>query len=599
MVWSDGKSGIHCGATVRRTTASVSFRKNPIETITFSGEVPSTWPDQIRAGIRYSLGKRRRWEILEEDKRVEDEDCSLGPSDGDDYVIVTVVHKLVHGKTILKDAPFGARVEAFTLKDALRRPRRWPQKSCHRSRGDERHSRPKRRSTRDCEFDDAKKCLEESQWYKDWSVDSWEEEPHAIERHVPRQKPSMSCTRRPRNKKTSNQDQIRYNINESLCNTMSWKTDVILPSDLKTLHKQQQEIIVVKQGIETNSSLPSHCVVCFERETVLYDAGCGHGMCLECWGLHARSKIEEGRGELTCPVPNCGSHAPDEILKCMLSREEWKQLVALRNDALVSSHPLLSYCPDPHCRRVLQRRTEDVAVIQCPCGGAWCPQCRGPSHWPAPCRDRRWWDTNQGKLVSAQPSEIKTCPACFVEIEKNGGCNHMHCRACKAHFCWQCGAHGDTPSYHRTGVPCEPTKWWLVTLSVEASAEYIVPDLLAQDQLIRDSRTRLHNHSSAGYAPGLSIHAIIHHERNISEAQHLVFHILLARHFDQHSVWCGRKISNWLREAQAYTRRLQQVLTDRTRAGRTIMKQVRAQFGRNSNRFAFRVSQLRECLSNS
>jgi hypothetical protein len=32
----------------------------------------------------------------------------------------------------------------------------------------------------------------------------------------------------------------------------------------------------------------------------------------------------------------------------------------------------------------------------------------------------------------------KGCPFCGEVIEKNGGCNHMECQQCKAHFCWLC-----------------------------------------------------------------------------------------------------------------------------------------------------------------
>ena len=32
----------------------------------------------------------------------------------------------------------------------------------------------------------------------------------------------------------------------------------------------------------------------------------------------------------------------------------------------------------------------------------------------------------------------KPCPKCFVPIQKNGGCHHMHCTMCGTHFCWDC-----------------------------------------------------------------------------------------------------------------------------------------------------------------
>lgn len=33
---------------------------------------------------------------------------------------------------------------------------------------------------------------------------------------------------------------------------------------------------------------------------------------------------------------------------------------------------------------------------------------------------------------------LQECPKCHATIEKNGGCNHMHCSTCKAEFCWVC-----------------------------------------------------------------------------------------------------------------------------------------------------------------
>merc|ERR1719430_2124061 len=34
--------------------------------------------------------------------------------------------------------------------------------------------------------------------------------------------------------------------------------------------------------------------------------------------------------------------------------------------------------------------------------------------------------------------DLRPCPACFVPIEKDFGCDHMQCTQCWFHFCWKC-----------------------------------------------------------------------------------------------------------------------------------------------------------------
>lgn len=42
------------------------------------------------------------------------------------------------------------------------------------------------------------------------------------------------------------------------------------------------------------------------------------------------------------------------------------------------------------------------------------------------------------KLDLLQLPQTKMCPHCQVILEKNRGCNHMHCQFCNGHFCWEC-----------------------------------------------------------------------------------------------------------------------------------------------------------------
>lgn len=122
-------------------------------------------------------------------------------------------------------------------------------------------------------------------------------------------------------------------------------------------------------------------------------------------------------------------------------------------------------------------------------------------------------------------------------------------------------------AYHKPGVPCVPTKWWLVPLSVE-QGRIVVPKLLAQDKLVREGRMRLqqlcaashYNANSMGYAPGLTHATVVQHESNILDVHSLVFHILLARHLNKDSAFCTADIGTWVEGLQVYTQRLHAVL---------------------------------------
>lgn len=72
-------------------------------------------------------------------------------------------------------------------------------------------------------------------------------------------------------------------------------------------------------------------------------------------------------------------------------------------------------------RHVLRLRTAPMRVE--------CPSCdRGFSlSAGSSTEDEAWLREN-----------CRPCPRCKAQIQKNGGCNHMQCVKCHAHFCWAC-----------------------------------------------------------------------------------------------------------------------------------------------------------------
>lgn len=49
-------------------------------------------------------------------------------------------------------------------------------------------------------------------------------------------------------------------------------------------------------------------------------------------------------------------------------------------------------------------------------------------------------------------ASTKPCPGCAAPIMKNGGCQHITCKACRYEWCWQCG--GSYEPGHYTRGPC-------------------------------------------------------------------------------------------------------------------------------------------------
>ena len=80
-------------------------------------------------------------------------------------------------------------------------------------------------------------------------------------------------------------------------------------------------------------------------------------------------------------------------------------------------------------------------IVTCSCGSEFCFLCGETAHMPAKCYMLRDWTAKQEsetETVNWLNAHTKPCPGCGTAIEKNEGCNSMHCKSCGFHFCWVC-----------------------------------------------------------------------------------------------------------------------------------------------------------------
>ncbi|XP_077292104.1 E3 ubiquitin-protein ligase ari-2 [Arctopsyche grandis] len=195
---------------------------------------------------------------------------------------------------------------------------------------------------------------------------------------------------------------------------------------------------------DTNSS--DMCSVCASITLSSYRRAlaCGHSFCNDCWAMHFEVQIMQGVSTgIECMATNCEVRAPEDFVLALVHkpslRDRYQQFCF---QDYVKSHPQLRYCPGPNCQVVIQGKSTRGGQVVCgTCGSRWCFRCGAQPHAPVDCSLIKRWltkcadDSETANYISAH---TKDCPACQICIEKNGGCNHMQCYACRHDFCWMC-----------------------------------------------------------------------------------------------------------------------------------------------------------------
>ena len=192
-------------------------------------------------------------------------------------------------------------------------------------------------------------------------------------------------------------------------------------------------------------------------------SGCHHTFCKDCYVQYLSDKVNEGQDSVLarCPAFKCPLVIPRSVFRTLVPEPLYSKYSDwMRNFFVILNNRWAKWCPNPsgECGRVASRESDlESTHVRCACGYEWCWRCSLEFHTPVSCElARQWADKNssESENVTWILANTKPCPKCRKPIEKNQGCNHMHCPTrsggCGAEFCWMCL--GDWKSHgNRTG----------------------------------------------------------------------------------------------------------------------------------------------------
>lgn len=218
---------------------------------------------------------------------------------------------------------------------------------------------------------------------------------------------------------------------------------------------------------------------------------CDHYACLSCLNSYAKESlltIQQNK-QINCYQCNASLYLSElrrifsddklflkyqQYLVDMLSCPRCHHsIISIPSESQSGNHPSFVECL--HCQFTFCRRCEE----------SWHPQMQCPKEKiiqeiiQNPNENSAQLNKIQLKSLLLEIESIQTieefskpCPSCQVRIEKNGGCQHMNCRACRVHFCWLCGWYGPAYGPH----PCHPKLENIKALPSSAVDEKVLYD---------------------------------------------------------------------------------------------------------------------------
>ena len=190
---------------------------------------------------------------------------------------------------------------------------------------------------------------------------------------------------------------------------------------------------------------PDICHICYSNKINPYNIAqisCGHYFCNNCIQTYLTSKIVNGVVlNIRCLLGGCPKIYSEEEIKVNVDEKTFKKYKKFLNAQIKLNNPDKNYvnCPFPDCEELVDADEGEDDFLECNKGHIFCSKCHQLGrHKKGKCKNDELVLLHQIQNGNKNGVNYKQCPKCHVIIEKNMGCNQMHCINCGYNFCWLC-----------------------------------------------------------------------------------------------------------------------------------------------------------------
>ncbi len=190
---------------------------------------------------------------------------------------------------------------------------------------------------------------------------------------------------------------------------------------------------------------PDVCRICFSNKVNpnnIAQTSCGHFFCDNCIKTYLTNKIINGQVlDIKCLLGGCPKRYSEEEINANVEEEVFKKYKKFKNIQIKLSNPNKIYvnCPFPDCEEIVDCTNPESEFMTCNNNHIFCYKCHKLGKHPkGKCLNDEINLLQQIQNKNKNGKNFKQCPKCQVIIEKNEGCNQMHCINCGYDFCWLC-----------------------------------------------------------------------------------------------------------------------------------------------------------------